>query len=83
VLRLLDIVYSFDPTEAEDLIEAWCATLPAAAATETEGEWVRADIEEHVRDEHSTYTWLLEPPMGGPRWVCSPDLAPLGRVVLI
>jgi hypothetical protein len=27
----------------------------------TEGEWVRADIEEHVRDEHSTYTWLLEP----------------------
>lgn len=27
VLRLLDIVYSFDPTEAEDRIEAWCATL--------------------------------------------------------
>lgn len=54
VLRLLDIVYTFDPTEAEDRIEAWCATLPAAAATESEGEWVRADIEEHVRDEHSS-----------------------------
>lgn len=59
VLRLSDIVYSFDPGEAEDRIEAWCATLPAA--TENDGEWVRADIEEHVRDEHSTYTWLLEP----------------------
>jgi len=22
---------------------------------------VRADVEEHVRDEHSTFTWLLEP----------------------
>ena len=21
----------------------------------------RADIEEHIRDEHSTFTWLLEP----------------------
>jgi hypothetical protein len=23
--------------------------------------WTRADIEEHIRDEHSTFTWLLEP----------------------
>ena len=22
---------------------------------------MRSDIEEHVRDEHSTFTWLLEP----------------------
>lgn len=61
VLRLSDIVYSFDPAEAEDRIEAWCASLPTLAGTENGGEWVRADIEEHVRDEHSTYTWLLEP----------------------
>ena len=58
VLRLSDIVYSFAPDEAEARIEAWCSTLPVAAA---EGEWVRGDLEEHVRDEHSTYTWLLEP----------------------
>jgi hypothetical protein len=25
------------------------------------GEWSRAELEEHVRDEHSTFTWLLEP----------------------
>jgi len=57
VLRLSDIVYSFEPSDAAARIEAWCATLPVDAA---EGQWVRADIEEHVRDEHSTYTWLLE-----------------------
>jgi predicted small metal-binding protein len=58
VLRLSDIVFSFPPSEAPERIERWCATLRAEAP---EGEWVRADIEDHVRDEHSTYTWLLEP----------------------
>ena len=58
-LRLADIVFSFDPADAHDRIESWCASLPAVA--QNEGEWVRADIEEHVRDEHSTYSWLLEP----------------------
>jgi hypothetical protein len=32
-------------------------TAPEAG---TDG-WTRADLEEHVRDEHSTFTWLLEP----------------------
>lgn len=57
-LRLSDIVFSFPPHQAAERIESWCATLPEAAP---EGEWVRADIAEHVRDEHSTYSWLLEP----------------------
>jgi ubiquinone/menaquinone biosynthesis C-methylase UbiE len=57
VLRLWDVVYDFAPAEAEDRIEAWCATGGLA----TEGEWSRAELEEHVRDEHSTFTWLLEP----------------------
>jgi hypothetical protein len=26
-----------------------------------ETDWIRAELEEHVRDEHSTFTWLLEP----------------------
>lgn len=59
VLRLSDVVYSFDAGEAEERIEQWCATLPVHATRE--GEWTRGDIEEHVRDEHSTFTWLLEP----------------------
>lgn len=55
-LRLSDIVYSFDPADAEARVEAWCSTVPATASEEAE--WVRNDLE---RDEHSTYTWLLEP----------------------
>jgi ubiquinone/menaquinone biosynthesis C-methylase UbiE len=58
-LRLADIVFSFGPEELEDRIEAWCATLPARPPGGDS--WSRADIEEHVRDEHSTFTWILEP----------------------
>jgi ubiquinone/menaquinone biosynthesis C-methylase UbiE len=57
VFRLWDVVYDFDPAEAEDRIESWCATGGDSA----ESGWSRAELEEHVRDEHSTFTWLLEP----------------------
>lgn len=57
VIRLWDVVYDFAPTEAQDRIEAWCATGGDAV----EGEWSRAELEEHVRDEHSTFSWILEP----------------------
>ena len=61
ILRLVDIVYSFDPHDADVRLEQWCSSLPTDATSA--GEWTRADIEEHVRDEHSTFTWLLEPMM--------------------
>jgi len=57
VLRLWDVVYSFQPGEAEERIQSWCATGGAGIETD----WSRAELEEHVRDEHSTFTWLLEP----------------------
>lgn len=57
LLRLVDIAYSFGPQQAEERIEAWRASFPAEAGA---GEWARGDIDEHVRDEHSTFTWLLE-----------------------
>lgn len=56
VLRLWDVVYDFDPAQAEDRIEAWCAS----GGESVEAEWTREELEEHVRDEHSTFTWLLE-----------------------
>ena len=37
-----------------DLLRSW-------GLDAVEAEWSRAELEEHVRDEHSTYTWLLEP----------------------
>jgi ubiquinone/menaquinone biosynthesis C-methylase UbiE len=57
VLRLWDVVYSFDPVEAQARLEAWCAS----AGEDVEQDWSRAELEEHVREEHSTFTWLLEP----------------------
>jgi SAM-dependent methyltransferase len=56
ILRLSDVVYNFAPNEAEERLEAWCAT----GGDEIEGDWSRAELEEHVRDEHSTFSWLLE-----------------------
>jgi SAM-dependent methyltransferase len=58
LLRLVDIVFAFDPADAGPGLQAWVDAYPEAAP---EGEWNRADIEEHIRDEHSTFTWLLEP----------------------
>jgi SAM-dependent methyltransferase len=59
VFRLWDVIYDFPLAEAQDRIEAWCAT----GGQSVEGEWSRAELEEHVRDEHSTFTWLIEPMM--------------------
>ncbi len=56
LFRLWDVVYGFNPTEADERIEAWCACF----GEEIEGDWARWEMEEHVRDEHSTFSWLLE-----------------------
>jgi SAM-dependent methyltransferase len=56
VLVLRDLVYSFEPAEAAERLEAWFA----GAAPTAEAGWTRAELEEHVRTEHSTYAWLLE-----------------------
>ena len=58
LFRLWDVVYHFPLEEVEERIDRWCASLPEEAPP---GEWIRADVEEHVRDEHSTFSWLLEP----------------------
>jgi SAM-dependent methyltransferase len=57
LLRLWDVVYDFEPGQAEDRIEAWCAT----GGESVDDAWSRAELEEHVRDEHSTFSWLMEP----------------------
>ncbi len=58
ILRLWDVVYGFDPAQTQTRLEQWMAET--ATATVGDG-WTRAELEEHVRDEHSTFTWLLEP----------------------
>jgi SAM-dependent methyltransferase len=56
VLVLRDLVYDFEPGEADQRIEEWVA---GAAPTPAEG-WTRAELEQHVRDEHSTFARLQE-----------------------
>jgi ubiquinone/menaquinone biosynthesis C-methylase UbiE len=57
VLRLRDFFFSFAPAEADQVIEAW---LAGAAERPAEG-WTRAELETHLREEYSTFSWLLEP----------------------
>jgi ubiquinone/menaquinone biosynthesis C-methylase UbiE len=57
ILRLRDLIYDFQPSEADAVFERWLARAvddPALGYT-------RADLAEHIRTEHSTFRWLLEP----------------------
>lgn len=53
---LRDIVFSCEPGEFDDVLEAWFAAAP----TDPSEGWTRSELEGHVRDEHSTFSWLLE-----------------------
>jgi SAM-dependent methyltransferase len=57
ILRLRDLVYSFDPGEVDRVLEAWFA---GGRETPEDG-WTRAELEVHVRTEYSTFNWILEP----------------------
>jgi SAM-dependent methyltransferase len=56
VLRLHDLVFSFDPDETGQFFENWFSH----AAARPEDGWTRAEYETHVRTEYSTFSWLLE-----------------------
>lgn len=62
VLQLRDLVFSFDLQGAEAGIANWLRT---AAADRPEDGWTREELANHLRDEHSTFTWLLEPMIAG------------------
>jgi cyclopropane fatty-acyl-phospholipid synthase-like methyltransferase len=57
VLRLHDLVFSGEPQEVDSIMDAWLST----AAPRPEAGYTRAELETHVREEHSTYDWLLQP----------------------
>ncbi len=57
VLRLHDLVFSFDLADADARVAAW---LDAASQNSDDG-WTRTELETHLRREHSTFSWLLEP----------------------
>ena len=57
ILRLRDLVFSFEPAQTESAIEAWLAK----AAHRPEEGWTREELDTHLRTEYSTFSWLLEP----------------------
>jgi len=56
ILYLIDLVYSFKPEEMEQVLEHWFSLAPDSP----DAGWARAELETHVREEHSTFNWLLE-----------------------
>jgi ubiquinone/menaquinone biosynthesis C-methylase UbiE len=57
VLRIHDLIYDFQLSEADQVFERWFAHAvddPALGYT-------RADLAEHIRTEYSTFRWLFEP----------------------
>jgi ubiquinone/menaquinone biosynthesis C-methylase UbiE len=57
VLRLHDLIFDFQPAEAETVLDRW---LDGAAEDPAQG-YTSEDYAEHVRTEFSTFRWLLEP----------------------
>jgi ubiquinone/menaquinone biosynthesis C-methylase UbiE len=57
IMRLRDLVFDFEPSEADQRIAAWMA----GAVDDPAKGWTAAELAEHVRLEHSTYSWLFEP----------------------
>jgi putative AdoMet-dependent methyltransferase len=52
---LEDVVFSFPPDQYEEHLQQWIDTLSGSGQS-----FSRADFEGHVRDEHSTFAWVLE-----------------------
>ena len=54
IFYLRDVIFSFEPTEIDKYIEAWIDAVSNSTS------WTRDDFETHVREEYSTYSWLIE-----------------------
>jgi len=52
---LHDVVFHFRPVEYASRIEAWISGFEKAA-----GKQFRAEVETHIRDEFSTFSWIIE-----------------------
>jgi hypothetical protein len=72
-LVLRDIVSCCDPGELQDMLEAWLESAPdpgelqdvleawlESAPDDPARGWTSVELEAHVREEYSTFAWLLE-----------------------
>jgi len=54
ILRLRDLVYSFDPYDSHEQIVAWLESMESTSFS-------REELHRHFRDEFSTYDFLMRP----------------------
>jgi putative AdoMet-dependent methyltransferase len=54
LLFIQDVVFRFEPEETESKVDAWISDMERMAGTQ-----FRPEIESHVRDEHSTFHWIM------------------------
>jgi cyclopropane fatty-acyl-phospholipid synthase-like methyltransferase len=57
MMRLHDLVYSFEPEETEEVFAKWLMGKPERP----EDGYTREDLETHIWTEYSTFSWLFEP----------------------
>ena len=57
IFRVRDLVFDFEPSEADEFIPAWMA----GGVDDPRRGWTPDELAEHVRIEFSTYRWLFEP----------------------
>src|SRR5262249_58730321 len=61
VLRIHDLIYDFQPSEAEEILDQWLAY----AAEDPAHAYLRADFLGHIREETTSSQWLLEQTRAG------------------
>ena len=54
-LYLMDMVYSFDPSDYEDTIDCYIAGSEKAGGRDASGH-----VADHIKKEHSTFGWIME-----------------------
>ena len=57
IFHFRDLIFAVEPDEVDGVLERW---LSGAAPTPAVG-WTRKELEIHLRDEYSTFSWLIEP----------------------
>lgn len=57
ILRVRDLIFDFEPGEADEFIPAWMA----GGVDDPNRGWTPDELAEHVRIEFSTYRWMFEP----------------------
>jgi ubiquinone/menaquinone biosynthesis C-methylase UbiE len=57
IFHFRDLIFPVEPGEVDETIERWLAN----ASKTPEIGWTREELGTHLRDEYSTFSWLIEP----------------------